>query len=273
MLRTIPTLTCAAALVAAQVPDCKLVPGWSQSGPARTYAADNLFEYMDGNAEGYLIYGFEKMQGVTCKKGEVSFVLDISDMGDADSAYGMFTSNRDPRQPSDRIGMGGQIVPRRMIFAKGRYYVEIAANPEGDHTAALREWTTALEKSIQGTTDVPPALAWFPAQGQQSARLVPESVLGIRLLKRGYVAQYDFGKGFVVLEASPESAAAVMEKLRARFGQTTPAKLGDEGFSAADNYLGKLCVFRKGRYVAGYTVSSGDRSPVELAQALAEKVQ
>ena len=25
--------------------------------------------------------------------------------------------------------MGGQIVPRRAIFAKGKYYVEIAANP------------------------------------------------------------------------------------------------------------------------------------------------
>ncbi len=248
------------------------MPGWSQSGPARSYVADNLFEYMDGNAEGYLIYGFDNMHGVTCKKGEVTFVLDVSDMSDADSAYGMFTANRDPRQPSEHIGMGGQIVPRRMIFAKGKYYVEIAANPEGDYTAPLREWAAALDKSIQGSTAVPEALSWFPAERQQSARLVPESVLGIRLLKRGYLAQYDFGKGFVVLEATPESAAAVMEKLRARFGQTTPAKLGDEAFDATDNYLGKLCIFRKGRYIAGYAVTSGEVSPAELAQALAAKV-
>jgi hypothetical protein len=45
----------------------------------------------------------------------------------------------------------------------------------------------------------------FPSEGQQSPRLVPESVLGIRILKRGYVAQYDFGKAFVVREASTDS--------------------------------------------------------------------
>jgi len=263
-----------AASQTAPAPDCKLVGGWSQTGPARTYEADNLFEYMDGNAEGYVIYGFQKMQGVTCKKGEVTFVVDISDMGDDDSAYGLFTSNRDPRQPAAQIGMGGQIVPRRLIFAKGRYYAEIAANPEDDFTAALKEWAAALEKLIPGGTTTPPALAWLPSEHQQSARLVPESVLGIRLLKRGYVAQYDFGgKAFVVLEDTPESAAAVMEKLRGRFGQTAPAKVADEAFGASDQYLGKLCVFRKGRYIAGYAVTGDGANAEELARALAAKVQ
>jgi hypothetical protein len=36
----------------APAPSCALLPGWSQSGPTRAYEASNLFEYMDGNAEG-----------------------------------------------------------------------------------------------------------------------------------------------------------------------------------------------------------------------------
>src|SRR6185369_11045508 len=126
---------------------------------------------MDGNAEGYLIYGFDSMRGVTCNKGAVTFVIDISDMGDADSAYGLFTSNKDPRQASAPLGMGGQIVPRRVIFAKGKYYVEIAANPEGDHSPALKEWAAALEKVIEGGSSLPPSLSWFPSEKQQSLRL------------------------------------------------------------------------------------------------------
>ena len=277
MLKTtlwVLAVSAAAAAQTAPAPNCSMVGGWSQTGPARTYEADNLFEYMDGNAEGYVIYGFLKMQGVTCKKGDVTFVVDISDMGDADSAYGLYTSNRDPRQPFAQIGMGGQIVPRRLIFAKGQYYAEIAANPEGDYTPALKEWSASLDKAIPGSTSPPPALSWLPGEHQQSARLVPESVLGIRLLKRGYVAQYDFGgKAFVVLEDTPESAGAVMQKLRERFGQTTPAKLGDEAFGATDQYLGKLCVFRKGRYIAGYAVTGDGANAEELAKALAAKVQ
>ena len=53
---------------------------------------------MDGNAEGYLLYGFQTMHGVTCVKDGATLVIDISDFGDADSAYGMFCANRDPRQ-------------------------------------------------------------------------------------------------------------------------------------------------------------------------------
>ena len=75
-------------------------PGWTQAGEARYYTSDNLFEYMDGNSEGYFSYNFQNMHGVTCKKGANTFVVDISDMGDADNAYGWFSATRDPRQPA-----------------------------------------------------------------------------------------------------------------------------------------------------------------------------
>jgi hypothetical protein len=199
-------------------------------------------------------------------------VIDVSDFGDPDSAYGMFCANRDLRQPSVKLGMGGQIVPRRAMFTKGQFYVEIAANPEGDHTATLQAWTAALEKTVEGSTTPPAALSWFPTEKQQSLRLVPESVLGLRLLQRGYVAQYDFGKAFVVTEASPESAGALMEKLRARFGETTAVPIAGEAFQVNDRYLGRLCIFRKGRFVAGYGNVAEGQDPVALARALAARL-
>src|SRR4051794_21256298 len=91
----------AVCLTAAEpLPRCNLQSGWAQTGPSRVYAADNLYDYMDGNSEGYLIYGFKEMHGVTCKSGEIQFVLDISDMNDSEAAYGLFASNRDPRLPT-----------------------------------------------------------------------------------------------------------------------------------------------------------------------------
>jgi hypothetical protein len=254
-------------------PRCDLVPGWSQQGEARAYTADNLFEYMDGNADGYQIYGFIKMTGITCTKGPVNFAIDVSDMGDADSAYGMFSANRDPRRPSEKIGTGGQIVPRRAIFAKGQYYVEVAANPEGDYTADLKEWSLALDKLVEGSSSLPVAISWFPVENQKSLRLIPESVLGLRLLKRGYAAQYDYGKAFLVMEASDESAVQVMQKLRARFGETTPATVADEAFQLKDAYLGRMCFFRKGRYIGGYTNVADGQDPVALAAVLAGNIR
>ena len=264
--------TLAAAEEPAVAPSCSLVPGWTAEGPARFYTPDNLYEYMDGNSEGYFSYDFQSMHGITCKQGEISFVIDISDMAGTDNAYGWFSATRDPRKPAYTVGSGGQMVPRRLIFAKGRYYVEIAANPEGDHTTALKQWASALDKLVPGSTAPPAAIAWFPTEGQTGLKLTPQSVLGLSILRRGYVAQYEFGKAFVVLEDAPDSAAGVMEKLRRRFPEATAVKLGDEALQTADPYLGKLCFVRIGRYIAGYSVTGGNADPAALSAALASKV-
>jgi hypothetical protein len=253
-------------------PDCKLVPGWQQQGPARTYTAENLFEYMDGNAEGYLIYGFTRMDGVTCASGGDTILIDISEMADADSAYGIFTANRHPNFPVAPIGMAGQVQPRKATFVKDKFYVEFSANPEKDHSAALKLFAAALEKTIAGRTTLPEALSWFPPDKLKSLRLVPESVLGLRALRRGYAAEYEFGKAFVATEESPDAAAAVMQKMRDRIGQTAPAQASDEAFQVADKYLGRLCFFRKGRYLGGYANVAEGSDPVELAAALASRL-
>ena len=262
-------LAACAGMMRAAAPSCGLVPGWAQHGAPRSYGADNLFEYMDGNAEGYLLYGFVHMHGVSCEKAGVTFLIDVSEFADADSAFGMYSANRDLRQPETKIGMGGQIVPRRAIFAKGKYYVEIAVNQEGDHTAALKEWTAALEAKTEGASDPPEALQWFPSAGRQSLRLIPESVLGIRILQRGYVGEYDAGKAFLVTD---DSAAALMEKLRARFPDSRPVKIGDEAFQAEDQYLGRLCIFRKGKFIGGYGKVAVGQDAAALASALAAKL-
>jgi hypothetical protein len=263
-------LVCLAAL--GQIPDCSLVPGWTEQGAARSYVAENLFEYMDGNAEGYLIYGFVKMQGLNCQSGEDTIIFDVSEMADAESAYGIFSANRDSRSPMEKLGMGGQIVPRRAIFAKDKYYVEIAISK--DASEVLRAFSRAIENKIPGRTELPEALAWFPVEklAPGTVRLVPESVLGLRLLKRGYIAQYEYGKAFIVAETSPETAAEVMKKLRARIGQTQPAKVADEAFQATDRYLGRLCFFRKGRYVAGFAGLADGQDAVALGTVLAARI-
>ena len=262
-----------AAAGLAQTPDCSLVSGWKQQGPARTYAADNLFEYMDGNAEGYLLYHFVRMNGVNCALGEETLVFDVSEMENAEWAYGMFASNRDSRVPTEKIGVQAQIVPRRGILVKDKYFIEINS-PDKEDPDSLRTFLQAMEKRVAGSSDPPEALGWFPAERlvAGSVRMVPESVLGIGALKRGYVAEYDFGKAFVVREASPESAAAVMTKLRARFQGTRLAQIADEGFEVTDQYLGRLCFFRKGRYIAGFAGLAEGQLAVPPSEALAARI-
>jgi hypothetical protein len=209
-----------------------------------------------------------KMQGITCKSGTNTLVIDISEMEDPDLAYGMFVANADPDLPTTRIGMAGQIQPRRGSFSKGKYYVEIAASPDVDHTSWLQAFAATIEQRLDGRSTPPNVLEWFSKENLISARLVPESVLGIRQLKRGFVAKYVQGQAFVVSEASVEVAVQTMIKLRARFADAVPAQVADEALAANTPYLEGICIFRKGRYVAGYA----NLPDPDAAQAKAQKL-
>jgi len=259
----------------AQMPPCAAVQGWTQQGAARSFDADTLFEYIDGNAEGYLLYHFVGMKGITCQSGDMTLNIDISEFEDTEFAYGMFTSTRDPRLPTVKMGVTGQVTERKGFFTKDKYYVEISANPEGDHSATLRAFLSIIEKNIQGRTTLPDAFGWFPTENltPDSIRLVPESVLGLRLLKSGYVAQYQAGKAFLVRESSPESAAQVLTKLRERFGQVAPAKIADEAFTANDRFLNGMCVFRKGAFIGGFANLPDGRNGVAETEKLAANLK
>jgi hypothetical protein len=259
----------------AQMPPCSAVPGWTQQGQARSFDADNLFDYIDGNAEGYILYHFVGMKGITCQSGDATINIDISEFEDTEFAYGMFTSTRDLRLPTEKMGVTGQLTPRKGFFTKDKYYVEISANPERDHSATLRAFLSIIEKNLQGRTTLPDAFGWFPTEDltPDSTRLVPESVLGLRLLKSGYVAQYRAGKAFLVRESSPEAAAQVFAKLRERFGQTAPARIADEAFTASDKFLNGLCVFRKGSFIGGFANLPEGRSGVAETEKLAANVK
>jgi hypothetical protein len=255
--------------------DCHFVAGWGQSGEKRQYTANNLYEYKDGSAEGYLQYGFVRMQGVTCKSGADTMDIDVSEMIDADSAFGIFAANSDPSLPMAAIGMGGQVQKQSASFAKGKYYVEIvevAANPDSDRSPTLNAFAGAMLGRLEGRETPPEALQWFLKENLVSVRMVPESVLGLRQLKRGYVAKYPQGQAFIVLEASPESAALVMKSLRERFDGASPAQVADEALQAKARYLDGICIFRKGRYLAGYANLPDPREACSQAAKLAARI-
>ncbi|MGC4055290.1 MAG: hypothetical protein QM757_41175 [Paludibaculum sp.] len=256
-----------------QSPDCSIAPGFVQDGKVRQFDTETLYEYMNGNSEGYFLYGFKSMSGVTCKKGNVTLIVDISTFPSPELAYGMFTGNLDPRLPTEKIGAGGQVTGRKVLFVKGQFLGEIAAEPEAEYSALLRAAARELEKKITGTTEIPMELGWFPKDRLQagSPRLVPQSVLGLRILKRGYLAQYEEGKSFVVTQDSPAAASALFSKLKERFPGGSATQVGDEGYITEDRYLGKMCLFRKGMRIAGYTnAATGDAT--QLAGQLAARI-
>ncbi len=266
---------CASLAGAQNVLDCALVPGWEQTGAPRQYDSSNLYQYKDGAAEGYFIFGFVRMSTVECKAGANMLTMDLSEMTDADAAYGLFSANVDPAQAILGIGMGAQVQAQSASFAKGKYYVElveVAADPSRDDSATLRTFVGALEARLQGRATPPVPISWFPEGKVAPVRMVPESVLGLHELQRGYVAKYSEGQAFIVLENSPDRASFLLKALRNRFPGAVSAEVGDEAFQVKAPYLGGFCIFRKGTVLAGYANLADGEQAASRAAALADRI-
>lgn len=259
---------------AQQMPDCSLVPGWQAQGVARAYTADNLFEYKDGGAEGYLQYGFSALHGVSCVKDGTTLDIDLSEMADADDAYGMLMANVDQSQPLEKLGMGAQVLKQSVLAAKGKYYLELtetAAKADADDAAFLRALATRMLAELAGSDASPAALSWFVPEDLVQVKMVPESVLGLKQIPRGYTAKYKQGQAFLAEQATVEEARTLVKTLNAKFAGT-PVTLGDEAFTATAKYLNGLCVFRKGKVVAGTANLPDVNAALAAARKLAERI-
>ena len=181
--------------------------------------------------------------------------------------------NRHPRHDTAPIGTIGQVMPRRTTFAKGSYYVEFAANQ--DNEEALAAFAKALEPKVPGSTDTPAALTWFPDEGLDAAsvRLVPQSVMGLRMLKRGYLAKYEDGRAFIVAEESADAAAAVLAQFKERLSDPVAGDVADASITGKDRYLGQMYVAQKGRHLIGFATRNADADLAGRVGAIAALVE
>ena len=71
-----------------------------------------------------------------------------------------------------------------------------------------------------------------------------------------------------ITDAARSGTATAIAILKQRFGETQPVSIGDEGFSGADRYLGKLVFFRKGPLIGGFANLTEGNDGINQARAL-----
>src|SRR5512142_158877 len=67
--------------------------GWTKQGEVRTFTADTLYEYIDGDAEKYVQAGIKQTMTADYKlQGKFDAVADVFVMGNAEGARKVFES-------------------------------------------------------------------------------------------------------------------------------------------------------------------------------------
>ena len=114
--------------VADPFPQSNAVAGWVKTGDTRVYAAKDLWQYIDGDAEQYISAGVVNTTTADYKfQGQLEAVVDVFTMADAGGANKVMGTRQSPDAKAVQVGDAGVAMAQSVVFRKGKYFVRIVA--------------------------------------------------------------------------------------------------------------------------------------------------
>jgi len=272
----------------------KIAPeGWALRDVPETFTKETLFEHIDGQAELFLQYGFEKSILAIYRKensSEDKIDVDIYDMGNALQAFGVFSRFRQKESPAG-IGLDSYLSDQYAIFYKGKYFVVLQATDSDPST--LKRLAQGIESQISDNSAPPKEIGYFPKSGLKpgSIEYFPDGLLGHQFLKRGFKASYaenyetkttsedrDFRLFLSIFENSQEATNAMRlfrEHLskKGSVAEGISTQFGHDAFAGVDPYQGKTIVAHKGPYLVGAVGFEKDQDGEQRLAELMKEVK
>jgi len=149
------------------LPGDEIAPGFKATAEPRLYTTSNLHEYMDGEAEIYREYGVMKFAAQVCSKDKEEIKVEVAEMVDSISTYGIYSFYRSPDLTPIEIGDEGVIAQNQICFWQDRYYFRITAFGTGTEVVTTAT-NLAKETSsrIAGHAKVPEIIGLLPEKNR-----------------------------------------------------------------------------------------------------------
>lgn len=104
------------------------VSGWQKTDDTRTFAAKDLWQYIDGDAEQYVQAGVVTSSTSDYKyNNQLEAVVDVHTMKDSSGAQRILENGRSAEAHTESIGDAGFSFSQSVVFRKGPYLVRIVA--------------------------------------------------------------------------------------------------------------------------------------------------
>jgi len=226
--------------------------------PPSFYGPDNLYQYMDGGADVYLLYDFQVLLHQDFKSGQAELTVDIFDMGNAEDAFGMYAAERAPGYNFLDIGIEAYRNEDILNFLQDRYYIKLAGFGPGSD-GLLEKIARVLSERITGTRSFPPLLEKIPQDHRvkHSEQFTRKDPLGHPFLSPAYVVSYKQGelesKLLISVAKDPAEAKTKLESLAKYFRESGKCEaapdLGDDAIRASNTFEGHVIAVAQGRYL------------------------
>lgn len=150
----------------ALLPTASEIDNWERYLDFEEYKGEDLFFYINGGAEIYHEYGFERVivQDYKSPNGR-SASLEVYKMSSPDSAYGMYTFKSSGKGQELNVGHGCKLQDYYLNFWKGQYLVTITGfDAEKETIDGLKSIANAVDKKIrtQANAEMPVIYSRLP---------------------------------------------------------------------------------------------------------------
>lgn len=109
-------------------PPSGAVAGWEKSADTRVFAAKDLWQYIDGDAEQYIAAGVVSTSTSDYKyQNQLDAVVDVYTMGDSAGARKILESGASNGATRVQVGDAGIAFAQSVTFRKGPYLVRLVA--------------------------------------------------------------------------------------------------------------------------------------------------
>jgi hypothetical protein len=247
-------------------------PGWQKVDGPQVYSADNLWEWIDGDAPVYLEYQFSYAVRVLLASEELRVEVGVFVMQSPLDAFGLFSRQRSEQAPAAPIANSAFWDGAQLHIWRNFVYLRLLpARQEESWRPRVRELAAALCEGLQPAESLPRLLTLLPPNNllANSPTFYRANVLGQEKLRNGVRAKYRLGEAVLtlwLLECPSKSAAAQSLQLLAGVlgKQRSLRALGEEAFAGSAASYGPTMAMREGSYVAAVTHAV----PPDFAEAL-----
>ena len=175
------------------LPGDEFYPGWKKSGRLVTFTRADLYNYIDGGAELFLEFGFEKLYVQRYRLGESELSLEIYEMENPSSAFGVYLAKCGQETPVEGLAARSSGEESQFTILRERYFIHINNFSGGKELVpVMRALASETLKNLP--PDRPVALLdYLPKEN-----LIKSSE---RLIRGPYALQpiFTFGEGDILL--------------------------------------------------------------------------
>jgi hypothetical protein len=237
--------------------------GWKMDGKPLRYDRDSLSDRINGEAELYFTYGFERMIAARYthnKNTAVGMDVEVYRMGSLLDAFGMYANYRQKDGRTLAVGVEANLSSAQLFFYQDRYFVHIQlTGTDAIDSATLSACAEKVVAHLPGDRTRPAELSAFdrPEIVTGSERYLPQSLLGYDFLNKGIMAEVTLaGKElqiFFLLGTTAESAARSFERYRSQLVQRKIESGAKNALflEGIDPLYGPVVILNKGACLAG----------------------